>query len=121
MRSSGRTGLGVVSQQVVPVQTGTSDRWSLVETSMRAVPVVVMQPAGYLVSGLLGVLVSASIGPFAQSGLDEAFGLAMGARGVGTSEALANVELSTSDAKGAGRWQRPLSVSRRRMVMPKRA
>ncbi len=56
--------LSVVCQQVVPVETGTTDGWSVVQTSMRAVPVVLMEPDGELGGAHLGVVVGAAIGPF---------------------------------------------------------
>jgi len=46
--------------------------------------VVGMEPWEQSVGGLLGMIIGACVGPFAQSGLDEAFGLAIGARGIGT-------------------------------------
>jgi hypothetical protein len=56
---------------------------------VRAVPVVEMKP-GFEVGGTLrGVKVSASVGPFAQGGLDEAFGFAIGARGIRASKEMA--------------------------------
>jgi hypothetical protein len=36
--------LAVESQEVVPVEARTADRWSMVEATMRAVPVVVVKP-----------------------------------------------------------------------------
>ena len=61
---------------------------------MGSVEVVVVQPGRELLVAFLGVDPVAGIGPFAESGLDQAFGLAVGARGVGASEAVANAELS---------------------------
>jgi hypothetical protein len=49
------------------------------QTSMRAVPVVVVHPGLEFALAFGGVLVEAEIGPFAQRGLDEALGLAVGA------------------------------------------
>ena len=44
-RDGGReSGIGVVHQQVVPIQAGSADRRVLVEASMWPVPVVFMQP-----------------------------------------------------------------------------
>jgi len=91
----------VVCQQVVPVEAGTADGWSVIQASMRTMPVVLMEPARQLESALLGVFVGAAVGPFPESGLDEAFGLAVGARSVRTSEALANAELLAETAKVA--------------------
>lgn len=83
----------MVCQQVVPVETGTADGRSVIQTSMRAMPVVLMEPAWQLESAGLGVGVRTAVGPFPESGLDEAFGFPVGAWRVRTSEALANTEL----------------------------
>jgi hypothetical protein len=68
---------------------------------MRAVPALV-EPAREFGSAQLGVVVGAGIGPFAKSGLDEAFGFAIGARSVGGSESLSQVELKAEAAKDSG-------------------
>jgi hypothetical protein len=65
-------------------------------------PVVLMEPAWQLESAGLRVAVRTAVGPFPESGLDEAFGLAVGAWSVGTSEALANAEVLAELAKMAG-------------------
>src|SRR5229473_4964054 len=44
----------------------------------------------------------ANVGPLAQSGLDETFGLAVGAGGVGTGKAVLDAELEAGGAKLAG-------------------
>ena len=48
------------------------------------------------------VEVMANVGPLAQGGLDEAFGLAVGARGVGTCEAVLDAELKAGGAELTG-------------------
>ena len=73
----------MVCQQVVPVETGTADRWCVVQTSMRTVPVVLMEPGRKLGGTGLGVIVSATVSPFAQRGLDKAFGFAVGRQRAG--------------------------------------
>jgi hypothetical protein len=45
---------------------------------MRAMPVVAMEPVRQFGGSLVGAVVSLSIGPFAQRGLDEALGFAIG-------------------------------------------
>src|SRR5271170_1854374 len=50
---------------------------------MGAMMVVGMEPREESVGALLRVIVGPSVSPFAQSGLDEAFGLAVGAGGIG--------------------------------------
>ena len=46
--------------------------------------VVGMKPGQQGLGALLGMIVRPCVSPFAQGGLDEAFGLAVGARGIGT-------------------------------------
>ena len=77
------------SQEVVAVQARAADRWSMVETTMRTMPVVVMKPGLKLVIAMLGSWVNTGISPFAQSGLNEAFGFAIGAGSIGASEVMA--------------------------------
>ena len=50
----------------------------------------------------LRVEVMANVGPLAQSGLDEAFSLAVGAGNVGAGEAVLDAELKAGEAKVAG-------------------
>ncbi len=61
-----------------------------------------MEPAWEFESTGLGGVVSATVSPFTQGSLDEAFCFAVGARGVGASETLANAELLAEAAKEAG-------------------
>src|SRR5882724_3138327 len=82
-------GLTVESQEVVRFKTRAADRWSMVEATMRPVPVVIVKPGKKLVVALLGVLIQAGIGPFAKSGLDKPFGFTVSAWGVGTGEVMA--------------------------------
>jgi hypothetical protein len=92
----------VVAQEVVPVEAGAAHRWSVIQTSMRTVPVVRVDPARQFGGADLGVVVGTSVGPFAEGGLNEAFRFAMGARSVGAREALAKAELVTEASKDAG-------------------
>jgi len=92
----------VVCQQVVPVEAGTADGRSVIETSMRAMPVVLMEPARQLDSAGLGVVIRATVSPFPQSGLNEAFCFAVGTGGVGTGETQANAELVAEATEVAG-------------------
>jgi len=75
------SGLNVVSQEVVNLQAGARHRRILAQTSMGSMPVVAVNPRGNLGQAFGGVLVDAGVSPFAEGGLDEAFGLAIGARG----------------------------------------
>ena len=58
---------------------------------MWAVEVVVMQPGVELKFSLGRVVVGAGVSPFSESGLDEAFGLAVGAWSVGLGETVFEV------------------------------
>jgi hypothetical protein len=53
---------------------------------MRPVPVVVVYPPLELGGSIVGVVVGGCVRPFAQCGLDESFGLAVGLRAIGASE-----------------------------------
>src|SRR5438874_13621940 len=68
---------------------------------MGAMPVVVMKPRRHLRVTLLGVLIGAGIDPFAEGGLDEAFGFAVGARCVGAGKVMANAELQAGLVESA--------------------
>ena len=84
MRRSGlrlRWGLGVGLQQVVLGKA--RDRSMAADASMRAVMVVGVEPGQQSVGALLRVIEGSCVSPFAQCGLDEALGLAVGARGIG--------------------------------------
>ena len=57
--------------------------------------VIVVQEARKIGGALARVSVGASVGPLASDGLDEAFGLAVGLRSVGSGEEVAHAQLST--------------------------
>ena len=57
-------------------------------------PIVSVQPAGEVLAALFGAVVGACVGPFAQRGLDEAFGFAVGSRGIGPRSDVFHFELS---------------------------
>ena len=69
---------------------------------MRPSEVVVVEPGGEFEVAFFGVGVVADVSPFPQSGLNEAFGFAVGARSVGTSKAMADAEFLTGGAKAMG-------------------
>ena len=56
-----------------------ADRRSVAETTMRPGEAVVLEPGRKISITFFGVDVVASVGPFAKSGLDEAFSFAVGA------------------------------------------
>jgi hypothetical protein len=76
----------VEAQEVVPIQSCAGNRSVEVKASRGTVEVVVMKPAIELLFSFRGVLVGAGVGPLAQGGLDEAFCVAVGARGIGSVE-----------------------------------
>ena len=61
-----------------------------------------LEPGREMLIALLGVEVMTNVGPLAQGGLDKAFGLAVGARSVGTGEAVLDAELEAGGAEVAG-------------------
>ena len=65
-----------------------ADGRSVAETTMRTMEVVMLGPGREMLIAFLGVEVMTNVGPFAQGGLDKAFGLAVGARSVGAGEAV---------------------------------
>jgi hypothetical protein len=69
---------------------------------MGAVEVVVVEPRGELLVAFFGVGVVANVSPLAKSGLDEAFGFAVGAWRVGAGEVVADAEFLAGGAKAAG-------------------
>ena len=66
----------------------------LVKAGVRSMPVVLMDPRGEMTKALGGVLVDASIGPFADGGLNETFGFAIGLGGVDASADVFDLELT---------------------------
>lgn len=55
-----------MSQQVIPEEAGTGSWWSVVQTSMRTVEVVVAKPKGKVGIAVLRGGVRAGIDPFAE-------------------------------------------------------
>jgi hypothetical protein len=60
------------------------------------------EPGGKLLVAPFRGGVVAGVSPFAQSGLDKAFGLAVGARGIGARELVADAELGARGVEEAG-------------------
>ena len=69
---------------------------------MRSMPVVVVEEGGQMGGAHGGVLVSTGIGPFAEGGLDEAFGLAVGLGSVGAGEEVAQALATAALGKELG-------------------
>ena len=79
----------------------------VVEGGMRSVPVVVVEE-GWEVSGADGgVLVSSGVSPFAQAGLDEAFGLPIGLGRIGLGADVLEAKALASVAEGDGGCRKP--------------
>src|ERR1035438_9807763 len=74
----------------------------VVETTMRADEVVVVVPGSESEVALVGVVPVSDVGPLAQSGLDEAFGFAVGLRRVRTSASMFESECVAGLAKVMG-------------------
>ena len=74
----------------------------MVETTMRPVPVVVVKPGLELVIAMLGSGINTGVSPFAQSGLDEALGFAVGAWGIRAGETMAQPQSENSATEGMG-------------------
>ena len=65
-------------------------------------PVVAMKPAREMVGAVSGRVEGGGISPLAQGGLDKAFGLAIGARGIGSGKNVLEAELATGQGKNIG-------------------
>src|SRR5258708_11050265 len=94
--------LAVVSQEVGNIEAGAGDGRALVETSVRSMPVVAVDRGGPLCEALGGGLVEPSIGPFADSGLDKPFGLAVGAWCVDAGANVFDLQLAATFSEAIG-------------------
>src|SRR6476620_177378 len=63
-------------------------------------PVISVEPDGQLFGSAIGGWVSLGVGPLAERGLDEAFGLAVGPWGVGPGPDVPKAEAVTNVAEG---------------------
>src|SRR5690606_13249028 len=101
--------------------------WFVTKAGVRAVPVVVVQPAMEGIGTLPGVVIGAGIGPFAQAGLHQAFGLAVGAGCIGTRAQVTHAEPTDQALEAARRvagavvGQRPLEAHAQAAVVAHRA
>ena len=102
-RPAGETWLlAVEPQQVVPCQPDSADGWPGLETGVWPVPIVAVQPGREMRGALVGGVVDVGIGPLAQCGLDEAFGLPVGPGREGAGVAMAEAGLRTACVEGSG-------------------
>ena len=74
------------SQHVVHGKVEGLDWGFEFKSGVMSVPVVTVELGLEMLLAVRRVLVDGGIGPFAQAGLDEAFGFAVGARSVGPGE-----------------------------------
>ena len=70
--------LAVEPQEVVLFRGEATDWRFVLQAGVRAVPIVAMEPDGQLGRTMPGCWTGNGIGPFSESGLDEAFGLSVG-------------------------------------------
>src|SRR5581483_7932674 len=91
-----RRGACDLSRRCTRRRSSPADGRSVTETTMGAMEVVMLEPGREVLIAFLGVEVMANVGPLAQCGLNEAFGLAVGAGSVGTSEAVLDAEFKAS-------------------------
>src|SRR3989304_3922162 len=94
--------LAVEPQQVVLGEGEAADRHPAFYPGVRAMPVVSVQPDWELFGSTIRVRVGRSIGPFAQRGLNEAFGLAVGLGRVGPGADVLEVEIAAGVAEVEG-------------------
>ena len=94
--------LAVEAHEVIEWKSESGNGRAEVEGMMRAMPVVVVKERLEAGGALVGVGVGVSVGPLAQRGLDEAFGLAIGLGSVRACEALLEAESGDGGAHGVG-------------------
>ena len=78
---------------------GAADGRLVEKATMRSVEVVVVSPRSESEVAMSGVGPVSGVGPLAQSGLDEAFGFAIGLRRVGASATVLEAQVQTSVTK----------------------
>src|SRR4030095_3719678 len=91
----------VSAHEVVAAREPTHG-WLLAQRRVWSSAIVVLQPAGQHAHAIGGRVIRTLIGPFAQQRLDEALGLAIGARSIGPRSAMGQAERSTGRAKAPG-------------------
>jgi len=92
----------VEAQEVVQWEAESGDRGAELEGVLRAMPVVVVEEGWEALGALVGVGVGVGIGPFAERGLDEAPGLAIGLWGRGPGEAMFEAKGGDGVPQGVG-------------------
>ncbi len=89
-------------QDVVLGQTESADGGFIIDTGVRPMPVVSMQPGRQLFLSLARVFIGLGIGPFAQAGLNESLGLAVGLSRIGLGADVPQPEALTGLSEGKG-------------------
>jgi hypothetical protein len=77
-------------------------RGAFVERGMRSPEIVVVEVSREAIGSLDGGCVGSFVGPFAQEGLDEAFGFSVGLRAVGASSKVSELKLLTGGCEPVG-------------------
>ena len=90
------------ARQVVQWEAESGDGRAEFAGVMRTMPVVVVKEEREACCALVGVGVGVSVSPFAQRGLHEAFGFAVGLGSVGSGEAVLEAQSSDGGAQGMG-------------------
>src|SRR5438128_2603996 len=102
LRTKSASSLIVKRQQVVSGLVEATHGCDPSDALMWAMPVVMMRPPLQHHGALRGAWIGNPISPFAQSGLDEALGLAVGLRAVGASEAVLEAEPAAGSGEALG-------------------
>src|SRR5438105_15692847 len=90
--------LDVEPQEVVLGETESADRRLRFYTTVRPMPVVLVQPDRKFVGATVGCGIGLGVSPFPERGLDEALGLAVGFRRVGLGADVLEAEVAASVA-----------------------
>src|SRR5438874_705104 len=94
--------LTVEPQEVVLGESESADRRLRFYTTVRPMPVVLVQPDRKFVGATVGCGIGLGVSPFPERGLDEALGLAVGFRRVGLGADVLEAEVAASVAEGEG-------------------
>jgi len=92
----------VEPQDVVLGQAESVDGCFIIDAGVWRIPVVSMWPGEQLLFSSVRVFVGVRIGPFAQAGLDKAFGLAVGLGCIGLGADVPQTETFAGPSEGKG-------------------
>lgn len=110
--------LGVESHEIVPREAELEHGGLADQVGMKSVPVIAVQPTRQLGDALARAVVGAGVGPLTQRALDEALGLAVGAR-VRPREAMDQAQLPAGLGELPAAAAGPVVVSTSRMITPR--